>query len=342
MLSVPVIIALAVHLAIPATVSDQAIQKAVAVALVPLRAAAIGHIEQKSCYGCHNQGPPVIALQAGREKNFLTFPPEQRAEQADHIIRFIAENREKFRSGRGTGGQVDTAGALLLSLEQSGHPADENTAAVVSYLLQTQSQRDHWRSGSPRPPSEASHFTATWLALRALRVWGTPEQQPRIAHRTQSAHGWLLRTPAIDTEDHAFRLLALKEARAAASEIEKAAQDLLKLQRPNGGWGQLPTLPPDAYATGTALVALNWSGGLTVEAKSYRYGVGFLVRQQRSDGTWFVRSRSKPFQPYYESGFPYGKDQFISAAASGWAATALILASPPDHPRVLDSRRQDR
>jgi hypothetical protein len=42
-----------------------------------------------------------------------------------------------------------------------------------------------------------------------------------------------------------------------------------------------------------------------------------------------VASRSLAFQTYFESGFPYGKDQFISAAASGWAAAALALALPP-------------
>ena len=41
------------------------------------------------------------------------------------------------------------------------------------------------------------------------------------------------------------------------------------------------------------------------------------------------KSRSNPFQPYYESGFPYGKNQFISIAASGWATTALVLACEP-------------
>jgi hypothetical protein len=40
-----------------------------------------------------------------------------------------------------------------------------------------------------------------------------------------------------------------------------------------------------------------------------------------------VKSRSKPFQPYYESGFPHAKDQFISIAASGWATAALAVAS---------------
>ena len=57
--------------------------------------------------------------------------------------------------------------------------------------------------------------------------------------------------------------------------------------------------------------------------------MAFLVRTQLPDGSWYVKSRSKPFQPYYETGFPHGKDQFISSAASGWAATALALACNP-------------
>jgi hypothetical protein len=49
---------------------------------------------------------------------------------------------------------------------------------------------------------------------------------------------------------------------------------------------------------------------------------------QRPDGSWYVKSRSKPFQPYFESGFPYKNDQFISMAASSWAVAAHALACP--------------
>jgi glycogen debranching enzyme len=30
--------------------------------------------------------------------------------------------------------------------------------------------------------------------------------------------------------------------------------------------------------------------------------------------------------PHFESGFPFGRDQFISAAGTNWAARALALA----------------
>jgi hypothetical protein len=62
---------------------------------------------------------------------------------------------------------------------------------------------------------------------------------------------------------------------------------------------------------------------------SLRRGVAFLWRTQRDDGSWFVASRGRAFQLYFESGFPYGKDQFIAVGASGWAAAAQAIARPP-------------
>jgi hypothetical protein len=87
-------------------------------------------------------------------------------------------------------------------------------------------------------------------------------------------------------------------------------------------------LDSDAYATGSVLMALHLAGALSTNDPAYRRGVEYLIRTQRSDGSWFVKSRSKPFQPYFESGFPHGKDQFISAAATAWAVGAIALACP--------------
>ena len=38
------------------------------------------------------------------------------------------------------------------------------------------------------------------------------------------------------------------------------------------------------------------------------------------------------FQPYFDAGFPHGSSQFISAAATNWAALALIEASAARKP----------
>lgn len=300
---------------------------AVEAALKPLTEGATGHIKQKECFACHNQATPMLAFSTAKARGF-DLPADLFKSQAEHITDFIATNRERFKDGRGTGGQVDTASYMLFTLELTGHKPDENTAAVVEYLLKRDADRDHWRTGSSRPPSEASNFTVTYLTMRALRVWGPAAKvdKEKVTKRVESARAWLLKTPAKDTEDRVFRLLALKEAGAPEKEIAAAAWELARKQRSDGGWSQLDTNTSDAYATGSALVALNQAGGLKTDSPAYRSGLAYLLKMQRSDGTWYVKSRSKPFQPYYESGFPYEKDQFISIAASGWATTAIALA----------------
>ena len=290
---------------------------------------AEGHVEKRSCFACHNQAFPVMALAAAKSRGFAVTD-ERFTIQAEHIAEFLSQNREKFQKGQGTGGQVDTAGYAMLTLELAGHQPDETTKAVVEYLLKFPGDRDHWRTSSNRPPSEASEFTPTYLALRALRVWATDEQKERAARRVENARGWLLKTKVKDTEDRVFRLLGLAEAKADAKEVAAAAWELMRTQRADGGWAQKDGMASDPYATGSALVALHTAGGLRADHPAYRNGLAFLVKSQEPDGSWLVKSRSVPFQPYYESGFPHAKNQFISITASGWATTALVLACGKD------------
>src|SRR5262249_41876360 len=112
---------------------------------VPARAAAAkslpllvkgaeGHVEKRSCFACHNQAFPVMALAAARDRGFAVAD-ESFETQAEHTARFLTENREKFLKGEGPGGQADTASYAMLTLELAGHKPDETTAAVVEYLL---------------------------------------------------------------------------------------------------------------------------------------------------------------------------------------------------------------
>ena len=104
-------------------------------------------------------------------------------------------------------------------------------------------------------------------------------------------------------------------------------RELLAEQRSDGGWAQLPSLSSDAFATGQALVALWRSGVVKPGDAAYRKGVRFLLESQLDDGSWYVRTRAIPVQPYFDSEFPHGPDQFISAAATNWATIALAGAA---------------
>jgi hypothetical protein len=77
------------------------------------------------------------------------------------------------------------------------------------------------------------------------------------------------------------------------------------------------------------MYALHHGGGVAAGEPAYQRGVEYLLKTQLDDGSWHVKSRSFPFQPYFESGFPHGPDQWISASATGFAAAALIDSVPP-------------
>jgi hypothetical protein len=68
------------------------------------------------------------------------------------------------------------------------------------------------------------------------------------------------------------------------------------------------------------------------EALVFQKGVKFLLSTQATDGSWHVVSRAAKLQPYFQSGFPYDGDQWISAMGTGWAANALGLALKPPIP----------
>jgi Squalene-hopene cyclase C-terminal domain len=311
-------------------VTQAALRAAVEKSLPLLMAGAVGHRENRTCFACHQQGPPILALTAARDRGF-SVDEKELAEQTSFIAKFLDGNRENYLQGKGTGGQADTAGYALWTLAAVGRPHDATTDAVAEYLLLRHKDRDHWLSTSNRPPSEAGSLTTTYIALYGLTSFGTEPQKERIAARIEQVREWIVKEPAKDNEDRVFRLLGLQAAGAPPDRIAAAAAELLSKQRSDGGWAQLDSGEPagalesDAYATGSALVALHEAGGVATSDPAYQKGLVYLLNTQLDDGSWKVVSRSKPFQPYYESGFPHGKDQFISCAASAWATWAMVL-----------------
>ena len=120
-----------------------------------------------------------------------------------------------------------------------------------------------------------------------------------------------------------MQLLGIRWANIAAP--QDRVKELIALQRANGGWGQTENLPTDAYATGEALYALHETG-MSAADLVYRKGVEYLLHTQKEDGSWHVKTRAATFQPYFESGFPHGHDQWVSANGTAWAAIGLSYA----------------
>lgn len=185
-----------------------------------------------------------------------------------------------------------------------------------------------WKVTVNRPPLESSDLEVTALSLRALARYAPGADRAFYMQRVRTAGDWLQHEPARTNADRVFRLLGLVWAKAPQPEIDRAARELRAAQRPDGGWAQIDSRASDAYATGQALYALHEAGRVPALDAAYTSGLRFLVDTQQADGSWHVTSRTVALQPQFDSGFPHGRDQWISAAGTAWAAIALTLALP--------------
>jgi N-acyl-D-amino-acid deacylase len=304
------------------------IHEAVKRALPLLERASAGSAEHRKCFTCHSQALPIFALAEARRRGF-DVDSENLARQIEHTFKHLERGRKQYEEGKGQGGGVDTAGYALWSLEEGEAPDQDVIRSVTDWLIERQEESGRWKCTSNRPPTEASHFTTTYLALRALSYFGELDQQPAIEAAMESAKTWLLDNKAKDTEDSVFRLLAFNYLPVERDQVEKAIGDLWSLQQDDGGWAQLEKMESDPYATATALHALLKAGGAEHDDPGLARGIEFLMDHQLDDGSWLVESRSKPFQTYFETGFPHGEDQFISTMATAWATLVLLETIEP-------------
>ena len=89
---------------------------------------------------------------------------------------------------------------------------------------------------------------------------------------------------------------------------------------------------------------------IAANTAAWERGLKFLLSTQAADGTWRVKTRmqspAEVSPPYFTTGFPYGKDEFLSYAGTSWAVMALLRTLPepaaklPTHrarPRALDT-----
>ncbi len=286
---------------------------------------------RRPCFSCHHQGLIAMAVDVARQRGFSVDTSGRRNQTLFTVRHFQPGVRAAARGGGIVGGPL-TAAYAFASLHANGAQRGDVTESLVQYLLRTQSWDGSWRIGFPdRPPLESSDFAATAMSVRALRAFGAEDLEDQIDLRVIVAGRWIAGSEVRTQEDRAFRLLGLRWTERDEDEIEAAAEAVLAEQRTDGGWAQEEGMDSDAYATGQALVALHQAADVSVTGDPYRRGLSFLLDTQRGDGSWLVSARDYPGRPanvYFESGFPHRASQFISAAATSWAAMALALTSP--------------
>jgi ankyrin repeat protein len=304
----------------------------------------VSFAEKSGCISCHNNTLTAMTVATAR-KNAFAVDEQTERRQLKTIANYIDSWSERGRQGVGIPGDSDTISYILLGMAAENYPPDGATDALARFLKGKQTADGRWLIFAHRPPLESSDFEVTAASLRALQVYAPKRERPEYEKSIQLAACWLATAKPNTTEDRVFQLLGFAWAFMDASSrvarpggsnktasmntvfLSKAARELLAEQRPDGGWAQLPSLASDAYATGQALVALNQAHLLSTTDPAYKRGTQFLMNTQLEDGSWYVKSRALPIQPFFESGFPHGRDQFVSAAATNWATMALALTA---------------
>lgn len=308
---------------------NAAIRRAVEKSLRLLQPSGVQFFKKAGCISCHHQSIPAMAVGAARERG-ITVDEQMAAHQVKATVALFSSHREMLLlANSGVPEPTTVSSYALLGLAAEKYPADRLTDAMVCDLALRQRADGAWPTGGTRPPISSTDIEATALTLRAVQLYRPEGRRAEFGDRIARARTWLLSAKAQTTEEKIFRLLGLGWSDADRNAIRNAVKDLLAIQRENGGWAGLPTLEPDAYATGLALVSLHEGGNLPVADAAYRRGVDYLLRTQLEDGSWRVKSRSLGFQPYFESGYPHAHDQWISAAGAGWSTLALTWALAP-------------
>jgi len=281
--------------------------------------------ETSGCVSCHHQNIADFAAAEVRAKGLRI---DQQA-AIERVKMLGSAPPAPLLYERMDIGVPEIFASSLAALAAMGYPANRATDALVADIAATQLADGSWRvvgSTQSRPPAEEGFITRTALCLRALNAFGPPGRATEMRARIDKARQWLLAAPAVTSEDRNMRLLGLYWAGADASALKPLAATIAASQQSDGGWRQIDTLPSDAYATGQSLYALA-KAGMPASDPAYAKGVAFLLKTQAANGSWRVPSRSPKFQAYFNSGFPYAGDQWISAWATGWATMALAQAA---------------
>ncbi len=311
----------------PVAVAD--LRAAAAKALERIQQSQAISIRKENCASCHHQLLPELPLALARQRG-VAFDEALARKNTTKTFGFLKDLDAMVQGHEFI--DITFDGQMLITASVAGILPNLSTTTEALFVLGRQLPDGSWRIMDGRPPQSHSRFACVAYCAQAVRKYLPDSMQAEKDACVRKARAWLLNNEPGTTEDRVGQLFGLLWTGADKADRKKAAQALLAQQREDGGWSQLPTRESDAYATGSVLAVLHLSAGLATGDAAYQHGLTFLLKSRQPDGTWHVASRMNSpapvSPPYFSSGFPYDKDQFVSIMGTTWAATALLLALP--------------
>jgi ankyrin repeat protein len=290
-----------------------------------------------SCFSCHQQVLPALAFGYARGRG---IPVDEQAAHADAASAFsFYSNLERAVEYTHVIDPALSDGYGMIGANAAGVRPSLVTAVYARLLAARQEADGHWETDDERPPESYSPFAATAISLRAIQLYSHSSQKRDIEARTAHARNWLVSHRPRATEERVDQLLGSYWAATDQATLQKMAAGLKATQQADGGWSSLDGRQSDVYSTGQVLVALHEAGGVAITDRGWQRGIDYLLSTQAPDGSWHVASRLHPpapvSPPYFETGHPYGHDQFISTMGESLAVMALAAALGAAKPHPL-------
>ena len=323
--------------AIPPATTEQ-IHQTVDRAIGYLQTESAAWLSTRQCAACHHAGMPFWALsEADRQgyaidKKYLADKIESLLGSKDKLLTSKifpnpADPPDPRPQGRGLNMGLPflaVAGRSLPSLEEG---QKQSLKLIAEEIVSKQQPDGSWEFFATlrRPPINESQTTdAAWIimALEGETGPNAPESQ-RAA--LQKAIAWLDAAKPSDLhQDKVLKVLLGARAGKPREAMQSTIDELLALQRTDGGWSQtVPEPKSDAFATGQTLYVLSLAG-YTAERPDIKRGIDFLVATQMPDGSWPMISRSTP------DGSPGSSKLLtpITCASASWATLGLARLAP--------------
>jgi hypothetical protein len=309
------------------------VQQTVDRAIGYLQTESASWLKTRGCAACHHVPMPLWALSEAErqgyaiDKKYLSDTTESLLGSRDKLMASKvfpdpADPPDPRPQGRGLNMGLPFLAVAAQSMTALTDGQKKTLRLITEEIVRKQQPDGSWEFFPTlrRPPiNENQTADAAWIVLALRGDKDAPEKSLR------NAVAWLDAAKPADThQDKAMRVLLGVRAGTPGKALQPAVDELLALQRADGGWSQtVPEPRSDAFATGQTLYVLALAG-LTADRPEVRRGLDFLVATQGADGSWPMTSRSTP------DGSP-GSSRLltpITCAASSWATLGMARLVP--------------
>ena len=268
---------------------DAAVNRAISY----LESEGVGWIKERGCVSCHQIPLMLWSLSAARNHGYdvNTKALSRWQKWSVRVKNFVKpEQKESVVASEAMSANIDTMSALMLAID----PAEETEPwrqKFAEALIKNQRPDGSWKSCGQLPlqkrdAAETTRVTGLWT-LNALTT------APNLTIDTAKAMAVIdASSNNQSTEWWAARMLL--EQRRGNERTTALADELIKHQNEDGGWGWILGQPSDALGTGMALYAISRSNcdhDEVIERAASR-----LIADQKSDGSWAVPGTKKSTQ----------------------------------------------